>query len=428
MAEPSAPSALAAELRAPATIRARCGTLAARAEAGDSRHFTLDRTKLPAVADRVAALTRRRFPEGTAIPPHGRWGHFGAGGIDRTAALEQRLAGRTAVAAARSRVELVLVSVLLDAGAGPGWRYVERETGQALARSEGLAVASLHAFEAGLFSSDPGDPCRVDAKALLRIEAPALAAAFQASDAGNALVGLEGRAALLRRLGEALRARPVMFTAEGRPGHLVDVLTQHRHVDQLHGLQLPGLHLPPHAGVTMRHHVPAARLFGLLLEAFSAIWPSGTALADGTPLGDVWPHEAVGLVPFHKLTQWLTYSLIEPLARAGIHLDAAEELTGLPEYRNGGLFLDGGVVVARDAAFAERAYTPADEWVVEWRALTVHLLDELLPLVRERLQRPELSLVQMLEGGTWAAGRELAAERRAGGAPPVKIDSDGTIF
>jgi hypothetical protein len=34
----------------------------------------------------------------------------------------------------------------------------------------------------------------------------------------------------------------------------------------------------------------------------------------------------------------------------------------------------------------------------------------------------------MLEGGTWAAGRKIAAARRAGGAPPVRIVSDGTVF
>ena len=68
-----------------------------------------------------------------------------------------------------------------------------------------------------------------------------------------------------------------------------------------------------------------------------------------------------------------------------------------------------------------------DELVVEWRALTVTLLDELAPLVRAHLGAPSLPLACILEGGTWATGRMLAAERR-GGAPPLAIDSDGTVF
>ena len=71
-----------------------------------------------------------------------------------------------------------------------------------------------------------------------------------------------------------------------------------------------------------------------------------------------------------------------------------------------------------------------DEWVVEWRALTVTLIDELAPFVREILDvsAEQMPLARLLEGGTWAAGREIAAERRPGGVPPVRIDSDGTLF
>jgi hypothetical protein len=68
--------------------------------------------------------------------------------------------------------------------------------------------------------------------------------------------------------------------------------------------------------------------------------------------------------------------------------------------------------------------------VVGWRALTVALLDRIAPLVRERLDvaADEFPLARVLEGGTWAAGRVLAAERRADGGPPLKIVSDGTVF
>jgi hypothetical protein len=68
--------------------------------------------------------------------------------------------------------------------------------------------------------------------------------------------------------------------------------------------------------------------------------------------------------------------------------------------------------------------------VVEWRALTVVLLDQIGDRVRTRLNKtPEdLPLIKVLEGGTWAAGRRIAKQRRETGAPPIVIQSDGTVF
>ena len=437
MTNPSSPGRAAADaaavLRHPATIRERCANITRAADAGASTHFTLDRGRLDAVAQRVAGVTRSRYPDPTRIPFHSRWRHFEAGGLDRKAELDARLEGRSAAAVARSRIDLALVSVLLDAGAGADWGYAEAATGQRFTRSEGLGVASFRAFMEGRFSSDPGDPYRVDAAALMRLDAAALAQMFQTGGA-NPLVGLEGRAALLNRLGQALRERPQTFTSIGQPGHLFDALTHHPHAPNLK-------HHHPRP-TAMRHEVAAARILGLLLDAFSPIWPSGQWLGKrgqeaSVALGDVWPHPAAGghgasagRVPFHKLSQWLTCSLIEPFEWAGVKVSGLDALTGLPEYRNGGLFIDAGVIVPRDPAFAGRSRTPGDEWVVEWRALTVGLLDDLAPRVRAELgvSAADMPLARMLEGGTWAAGRQIAAELRPGGAPPVAIESDGTVF
>ncbi|MCB2069925.1 MAG: DUF1688 family protein, partial [Ottowia sp.] len=312
----------------------------------------------------------------------------------------------------RAQIDLAVVSVLLDAGAGPDWSWLEAESGQRFSRSEGLGVASFHAFASGLFSSDPARPLRADASALVRIDAAALAAAFQV-EAGNPLVGLEGRADLLRRLGAALAAQPQVFGIPARPGGLFDALTQG-------------------AG---GQAVPAHAILRLLLDTLSGIWPAGNALR-GVPLGDCWRHPAAGgvglaagWVPFHKLSQWLTYSLLEPFQWAGCAVEGLDALTGLPEYRNGGLLLDGGVLRLRDASLVRITYTPADPLVVEWRALTVALLDELAPLVWEALglDARTTPLACVLEGGTWAAGRVLA-QRLRGGTPPLSIASDGTVF
>jgi hypothetical protein len=414
-------------LRSPATVRERSALIAAAVSAGRSEHFEIDRGALDAVAARVARVTRERYPD-LRIPYHSRWRHFEAGGVDRKAELDSRLGERSGVSAVRACIDLALISVLLDAGAGPSWSYAEAETGQRFGRSEGLAVASFRAFMAGRFSSDDGDPYRVDVAGLQRLDEAALAEIFQVR-ADNPLVGLAGRADLLRRLAAALRDQPNTFTSSGQPGHLFDALTYHAHAPRLR-------HHRPAPSAQRHHHVGAPRILATLLEAFGGIWPSGQSVG-GVPVGDVWRHPqaggqgpSAGYVPFHKLSQWLTYSLLEPFEWGGVQVTELDALTALPEYRNGGLLLDAGVIVPRDPGFSARTLRPQDPWVIEWRALTVALIDELAPKVRGALGMgaDELPLARILEGGTWAAGRQIAAELREGGAPPVAIDSDGTVF
>jgi hypothetical protein len=180
--------------------------------------------------------------------------------------------------------------------------------------------------------------------------------------------------------------------------------------------------------------VPARGILIALLRHLGPIWP-GREVLDGVPLGDCWRHPGIrradataGLIPFHKLSQWLAYSLVEPLQAAGIRVVGLDALTGLAEYRNGGLFLDAGVIALADPEDAGRQHAPGSALVVGWRALTVALLDAVAPLVRERLGVTDFPLARVLEGGTWWAGRRLAAERRADGGPPLAIASDGTLF
>jgi uncharacterized protein DUF1688 len=386
-----------------AAVRERCAVIFAAAERGETRHFRLVAERLDDAVERVVALTRRRYPD-LAVPLHSRWRHFSAGGIERAGLIAP---GAERAEAARARIDLAIVSVLLDAGAGPRWVYREPETGLVLARSEGLAVASLHALNAGLFSADPTRPWRADAAALATISAEALGRAFQHGP-DNPLAGLEGRALLLRRLGEVAAVRPNIFGSPARLGHL-------------HDFWLPRC-----------ADLPAPEMLHLVLRILGPIWPGRLSLG-GVPLGDCGRHAAIegdGIVPFHKLSQWLVYSLIEPLEDAGFDVSDIDALTGLAEYRNGGLFLDCGALGARDPDLPRRPLNPFDEAVVEWRALTVALLDRVAERVRRRfgLDNSAFPLSKVLEGGSWAAGREIAAERRPGGSPPLTIASDGTLF
>lgn len=405
-------------LHDPATIRLRCAAVLRSVEAGVSPNFLLHRESLADAAERVAALTLKRFPD-LKTPYHSRWRHFEAGGLDRKAEMDAAMAGRSVAEQARARFDLTVISVLLDAGAGARWSYTEEASGQKFGRSEGLGVASFRAFMAGVFSGTEGDPLRADAGVLARVDASVLRRVFK-SGGDNPMVGLEGRAALIARLGEALQEVAAITGLPARPGLMFDRLSARGR----------------------RTEVAAAEVLRELLLTLCTIWPSGGRVL-GLPAGDVWPHRwagaatatgidrrTEGFVPFHKLSQWLSYSLLEPLQWAGITVTGLDALTGLPEYRNGGLLLDTGVLVPRDARLLTRTWKPADEFIIEWRACTVALLDELAVLVRQRLgvSAGQLPLACILEGGTWAAGREIALEKREGGTPPLRIDSDGTVF
>ena len=74
-------------------------------------------------------------------------------------------------------------------------------------------------FKAGCFSSDQSNPYQVDSAGLKRLDPSQLARGLQASDA-NPLAGLEGRAGLMYRLGDALR-NTSYFGRAGRPGHML---------------------------------------------------------------------------------------------------------------------------------------------------------------------------------------------------------------
>ncbi|MGZ5913078.1 MAG: URC4/urg3 family protein [Reyranella sp.] len=381
-----------AYLRTPAAIRERAEKMLKYVEDGKSAWFVFDGNGLEAAVQATLDVTRKRFPKPADIPFHSRWRQFEAGGRDRWAALAERLVALPKEEIARRRMDLAVVSVLLDAGAGAAWSYREPGTGETYARSEGLGVASIRMFASGAFSRDAkGDPLRVDAERLAALTPLDIAMGFQVK-AHNPLTGLEGRAELLRKLGGV---------GLERPGALFDIVA---------------------TGSGGGSDVKAASILAAVLDKLSPIWP--------LPMGDVWPHSAIGLVPFHKLSQWLSYSLVEPLQDAGLRVVELDQLTGLPEYRNGGLLVDAGALRPKQRALLEKTFAAGDEPIVEWRALTVALLDRIAQHVRVHLglDAARLPLVKVLEAGTWFAGRALAAERRPGGGPPISVASDGTVF
>ncbi|KAI8868985.1 DUF1688-domain-containing protein [Ramicandelaber brevisporus] len=400
------------------------------------QHFDIKLAALDNVASFIDSLIKRDYPAIADIPPHSRWRHYTMNGIDRISNMVaewKKSAVVTDEEAVRRVLDLFLVSVLLDAGAGDRWKFHEKSTGYSYSRSEGLAIAALEMFQSGLFSNDPaGNPCRVDADALMNLQPDMLAKGMQVDLANNPLVGLDGRCALLCRLGAVLNADTKYFGPAGskRPGGMFDYLKS----------------------VAKDDKVNIESLWFVLTEGLNGLWPATRTALDGKSLGDVWPCDALKqspsgtvadtLVPFHKLTQWLTYSLIEPIEQLGkLTVLGTEKLTGLPEYRNGGLFVDFGVLtlhkddvdrgLKQSPGSSIPMFEPHDPVVVEWRALTVVLLGMVADVIRKNynLDKNQLPLAKVLEAGTWKAGREIAAKLRPDTkGPPINIISDGTVF
>ncbi|KAF4471915.1 urg3 [Fusarium albosuccineum] len=405
-------------------VRAQAVKVLDAAKQGGLNHFDFDASRMEAVADYVINVIERDFgpDKYDSIPPHGRWQHFDVGGVERVDSLIKRWAdepGVDSLEVTRRLIDLFFVSVLLDAGAGDVWSFKESGTDQVVVRSEGIAVASLHMFTAG--------------NGLISLKESEFAKYFQISDS-NPMVGVSSRVELLQAVGSSLLKLPAIFGKSGRPGNLVDYLCERASADKTLDFEL---------------------LWSSLQDALIPSWPSNRTVFEGKPIGDAWPlavlaeiadktgdkEEKNKIQPFHKLTQWLAYSLSVPFERQlGYKWKSRDLGTGLPEYRNGGLFVDLGVLKLKekDLEVGKQAsgqalpqFDSSEDTIVEWRALTVALLDELHGTISKKFEAKgvTLSLLQMLEAGTWKSGRELAAELRPETkSSPILVISDGTLY
>lgn len=396
-------------------VRERCQELFSIAEADELKYFKLNLQNLDAASELVLEEINLNYPNGL-VPFHSRWRHFEYGEINLWDSFSDSLSQFSAAEIARRRLDLAIVSVLLDAGAGADWRFNDLQTGLVRGRSEGLAIASIRLIESGVLSRyGKDDPIRVDPSALKALKASDLGQAFQISS-NNPLIGLNERAILLNRLGQAVEENSAIFEFDGvsRPGHIYD----HLAMKQIDGA------------------LDAEEILIALLKGIGCIWPDGEWISE-VAIGDVGYHPLIRrddvtdrMVPFHKLSQWMAYSLIEPLLDVGIKVVNLDALTGLAEYRNGGLFIDTKTISLRDAEQAKLTHDVKSSLVVEWRGLTVALLDKLAGVVRQQTGKNSdtLPLASVLQGGTWTAGRKIAKQLRADGAPPLILSSCGTIF
>lgn len=372
---------------------------------GGATNFIMDESRLPAAADYVIDIIRDRYPD-LNVPYHSRWRHFEVGNESQLIAYKQAIQNQDDLEKARTGLDLIFPSVLVDAGTGGLWTYASSNS-VSVGRSEGLALASLDAFLTGAFSKNGSLGSHADGFSQLTTEK--FNHLFNVSDA-NPMLGVEGRIGLLKSLGKTLQNKREFFPNQ-RPGDLVDYIVAH------HG------------------YTPTAQaVLSIILQSLGDIWP-GRLEFEGKNLGDTWSYAPFGegvdtYVPLHKLSQWITYSVIETLESNGFTISGLEKLTGLAEYRNGGFMLDFGLLQLRDASVGEQKWRPDSDLIIEWRALTIYLLDKLAVIIQEKLNMnaEQFPLAKILEGGTWMAGRKLAAQKRDNSEPPINIISDGTVF
>jgi len=389
------------------TIRKQCKRIYELAKQKKTKHFRVVPEKFKVAVSTLVKTIKDRFPD-LKVPIHSRFRHFIPEDME---SLELSFSHLDKYEKVRRMIDLATVSVIIDAGAGPKWKYTT-PTGDQLTRSEGIAAASFQMFCSGLFSSDTAIKTRVNSLGLKALSVRDLSLGFQYSKT-NVITGLEGRTGLLRRLGQALEESPQFFGHEVfRPGNVLDYVLRNVKDGKI--------------SITV--------LWKAIIQGFESIWPNHVS---GIQRGDVWTYNLLykegevgsDLVPFHKLSQWLILSWLEPLQTLEFEITDLDQLTCLAEYRNGGFLMDTGLLELRHKEDLNRMYNVGSEIVVEWRALTVCLIDEVAKETRKQLGKTEkeFPLAMVLEGGTWMCGRQLAYKLRDG-KPPIQLRTDGTVF
>ena len=304
-------------------VRARANMMLQAGLADRLEHFRIDLAGLERAADLTARGHSAKPIRRSTFRLHSRWRHFVLDGDDRWAAL----AGLRAMARPRRAGAR---------GIRPRHRQRaarrRRRTGLALPRRRhrprhrplrraGAGEPKLCSRD-GLFSAEPRDPLRVDADRLAELTSEALAAGFQAGPRQSAR-----RARRPRRPAAPAGPHRGGGTVRVRPGGSA---TARRAVRSSGGAApRTGASPPPRSSPNCCTHL-------------GPIWPSRLHLG-GIPLGDCWRHPAIttgdattGLMPLHKLSQWLSFSLIEPLLRAGIVGDRPrrpDRACGIPQWR-----------------------------------------------------------------------------------------------
>jgi len=378
---------------------------------GLSPHFLVELDQLPAAIDSLVATAKRDFGGLENAPAHSQWHHFKFDRCDRLA----RWAESTKLSPFErgcAKIDLLFLCEAVDVGGLSKWRYYDPITQTDCSRSEGLAIGLLRMFEQGVFSSDPERRYSLDAKRLKEISAGDLALGLQCENNNMIDGGVEFRVTRLRTLGECLEAQPWFKVGDShRPSGIANWI----------------LNGPLSQGIL------AYDLLHIVLNSLGPLWP-GEVRAQNAPLGDVWHYplnesNETGLVPIHRIAQWITYSLFPPLNEMGVPAGGPSLLSGLAGYRNAGFLVDAGVLRVKEGVDLTAPLSLSSPLVVEWRALTVALIDKVHDLLQKQLGPSGALSLPQVHGLMWRSGRELARQRRPDtGAPPITVASHRMPF
>ncbi len=392
-------------------VRLVANNLLDRALADKLDHVSVDISKLDQALIQVLEITKQTYPD-FQIPPYGVWRLFEAGGVDRWSALASARNFQSADELLAAASDLAILAAYMDVHTPQGWSYEDTMAGTEVKGREAAAFAVINMFAAGSFSSDPVDPFRVDADALIRLEIEELVNGLQlsAEQEGDFFKLLQRH---LKRFGEALALRPDLF-GEGqstRPGNLVVKI-----------------------GSEGWGSVDAAVLLDRLLQSLAPLWEGGAAEGD-VSFGDSFAHPVKAnpanqdIVPFHLTAQSMVYSLVEPLAWAGYEVDELDTLTGPGDAEHTGLFVSTGVLSMKSET-DDLSDDQALDRQTELRAVTIALTDRLAAMLRKELdvEQEQLPLSCILEGGTSRAGAAIISENRELREKLEKIMNPGSIF
>lgn len=398
-------------LFSPEEVRRRAHMLLECARAGELAHVRVDLDRLGLAVETVLGRIREAYPD-FQIPPYGIWRELEAGGVDRWEAMASARGFGAAEEMLAAAADLAILGCFMITAQPEGRRYEDPMTGTVVSGRTASVLAAFHMFAAGSFSCHMTDPYRVDAETLIRLDLKELADGLQ-WHAQEDVDFLEAMQRHLKRFGEALALRPDLF-GDGdatRPGLLAVRLVREG------------------SGA-----VGAGELLDGLLQALAPVWDGGAQDGDMS-FGDSFRHSALtatdleAIVPFHLAAQEMVYSLVEPLAWAGVEVEGLDALTGPSDLIHAALFVETGVLSVRNGETQLGPDAQRDR-MIELRAVMVALVDRLAGRLAGELgvAAGQVPLTCVLEGGTGRAGRAILEgqpelERNLG-----KILNPGAVF
>ena len=279
------------------------------------------------------------------------------------------------------------------------------ETNTKHSRSEGIAIAIYDMFVSGFFSSSIKNKYQVNSSILTYLRFRIFSEKFQ-NTINNSIIGIKNRHSLLINLGKTLKKNKL-----SRPSDFFDKYN-------------------------INDTISVKELWNFIVNDFKDIWNIYNK-DDKETIGDIWTHpylkipciEKSELMPFHKISQWIIYSLIDVIKNYGNYkITDTMILSALPEYRNAGLLLEYQVITPKNRLAFSKIYTIKDTFVVELRGLTIAILEYLLNDINsERSIEEKYSMSEFLENGSWSLGREIAYKKNNGDLP-INLILEGNYF